>query len=160
LKHGGTENTERNIMPRKISRKQLCPISPICPISPLSNFRARAREGARARVFLSCWEKRGVLKKSYIRASFSKTATVTATVTGEVMDDEERNRKRMQMIATYAMLPFIIGVPPIVGWYIGSWIDKHFDTKPYGMYILLALGVIAGAREFYRIIKQYKDDET
>lgn len=75
------------------------------------------------------------------------------------MDDEERNRKRMQMIAIYATLPFIIGIPPIVGWFIGSWIDKHFDTKPYGMYILLALGVIAGAREFYRIIMKYKDEE-
>lgn len=75
------------------------------------------------------------------------------------MDDDEKNRKRIQMIAVYTMLPFIIGVPPIVGWFIGSWIDKYFGIKPYGMYIFLALGVIAGAREFWRIITKYKDSE-
>lgn len=75
------------------------------------------------------------------------------------MDDGERNRKRMKIIASYVTLPFVLGIPPIVGWYIGSWLDKHFETGPYGMYTFLALGMAGGAREFYRIITTYKDDE-
>lgn len=75
-------------------------------------------------------------------------------------NEEEGNRKRMQMIASYVTLPFVLGIPPIVGWYIGSWIDQYFKTKPYAMFIFLALGIIAGAREFYRIVTKYKDDET
>lgn len=75
------------------------------------------------------------------------------------MDEEERNRNRMQMIGSYMMLPFVLGVPPIIGWYIGSKLDKYFDTAPYGMYVLLLLGVAAGAREFYRIVTKYKDEE-
>lgn len=75
------------------------------------------------------------------------------------MDEEERNRKRMQIIASYITLPFVLAIPPILGWYIGSWLDKYFGIAPYGMYILLVLGMIAGAREFYRIVRKYKDEE-
>jgi ATP synthase protein I len=75
------------------------------------------------------------------------------------MDDDEHNPKRMQMIASYVTLPFVLAVPPIVGWYIGSWLDNYFNSAPYAMYILLGAGVIGGAREFYRIVTKYKDDE-
>ncbi len=75
------------------------------------------------------------------------------------MEDEKDKRKRMQMMATYITLPFVLAIPPIVGWYIGSWLDKHFETAPYGMYFLLVLGMIGGVREFYRIVTKYKDEE-
>lgn len=75
------------------------------------------------------------------------------------MDEEERNRKRMQIIASYVTLPFALGIPPIIGWYIGSWLDEYFKTAPYGMYILLVLGIAAGFREFTRIVMKYKDEE-
>lgn len=75
------------------------------------------------------------------------------------MDEEEQKRKRIQIIASYVTLPFVLGIPPIVGWYIGSWLDKYFAIAPYGMYTLLVLGLIAGIREFYRIVSKYKDEE-
>lgn len=75
------------------------------------------------------------------------------------MNEEERNRKRIQVIASYAMLPFLLGIPPIIGWYIGTWLDNTFDISPYGRYGLLILGFISGMREVYRIIKKYKDEE-
>jgi ATP synthase protein I len=74
-------------------------------------------------------------------------------------DDEAHNRRRIQIIASYITLPFVLAVPPIVGWYIGSWLDLHFKTTPYIMYIFLLLGVASGAREFYRIVTKYKDEE-
>ena len=75
------------------------------------------------------------------------------------MDEEEQNRRRMQLIASYITLPFALAVPPIVGWFIGSWLDKHFNIAPYGMYTLLVLGMVAGVREFYRIVKKNKDKD-
>ena len=74
-------------------------------------------------------------------------------------DDEERNQKRMQMVASYVTLPFALAIPLIVGWFVGSYIDKYFDIAPYAMYILLGLGFFAGVREFYRIVTKYKDEE-
>jgi ATP synthase protein I len=75
------------------------------------------------------------------------------------MDEEEKRQRRVAMAVNYATLPFVLGVPPIIGWYIGDWIDHHFTTAPYGMYIMLVLGLIAGVREFYRIVKKYKDEQ-
>jgi ATP synthase protein I len=75
------------------------------------------------------------------------------------MDEEERRRHRMQMMMNYMMLPFVLAIPPIVGWYIGTWLDGHFDISPYGKYVLLALGFISGVREFYRIVTKYKDED-
>lgn len=75
------------------------------------------------------------------------------------MEEEERKRRRIQLISSYITLPFVLGIPPIVGWYIGSWLDGYFETSPYGMSIFLVLGLIGGVREFYRIVKKYKDDE-
>lgn len=75
------------------------------------------------------------------------------------MNEEKQKRKRMQIMASYITLPFVLAVPPIVGWYIGSWLDTYFDTKPYAMYTLLVLGMVGGAREFYRIVTKYKDEE-
>lgn len=75
------------------------------------------------------------------------------------MDNEEEKRKRIQMTATYITLPFVLAIPPIVGWFIGSWLDAHSGTAPYLMYLFLVLGMIGGIREFYRIVTKYKDEE-
>lgn len=55
----------------------------------------------------------------------------------------------------YLLLPFVLSVPPIVGWAIGSFFDEHFGTTPYIMYLFLVLGVAAALREFTRIIKTF-----
>lgn len=75
------------------------------------------------------------------------------------MNEEERNRRRIQIIASYAMLPFLLAIPPLIGWYLGTWLDKYFDISPYGMYMLLFIGVISGIREVYRVINKYKDED-
>lgn len=71
-------------------------------------------------------------------------------------DDDDQNR-RVRLIGVYIMLPFILAVSPIVGWWIGSWLDGYFGTTPYLSYGLLLLGIVAGIREFYRIVKNYGD---
>lgn len=73
------------------------------------------------------------------------------------MNEEEKQRKQMEMMISYTTLPFVLAIPPIVGWYIGSWLDKSFETSPYMMYILIVLGIVGGGREFYRIVKKYQD---
>jgi len=74
-------------------------------------------------------------------------------------NEEEKNRKKMRLIGVYAMIPFVLAVPPVIGWYIGHWLDKKLDTSPILMYVLLVLGFLAGVREFYHIVKKYGNDE-
>lgn len=75
------------------------------------------------------------------------------------MTREERDRKRAQVMISYITLPFVLAIPPIIGWYIGSWLDRYFEIAPYGMYTLIVLGITSGVRECYRIVTKYKDEE-
>lgn len=74
------------------------------------------------------------------------------------MDKDEERRKKIRMSVLYMTIPFALAVPPIVGWYLGMWLDKWLNTTPYLMFGLLMLGFIAGVREVYRIIKKYGND--
>ncbi len=65
------------------------------------------------------------------------------------------NKNKLQQVGAFLSIPFALAVPPIIGWLIGKWLDKLLHTSPYFMYILLFLGVAAGALECYRIIKEY-----
>lgn len=72
-------------------------------------------------------------------------------------DDKKKVEKRQQFLV-YTMVPFILAIPPLVGWAIGHWLDKIFGTDPYLMFIFIAFGIAAGCREFYRIIKRFGDN--
>ena len=68
--------------------------------------------------------------------------------------DQERDSWAAQM-GVLVTIPFVLAVPPIVGWAIGSWLDRLLSTAPVLMYLFIILGILAGAREFYRIVKRY-----
>lgn len=71
------------------------------------------------------------------------------------MKDELRDEATK--VGVYLTIPFVLAVSPILGWWIGSWLDKKFDTDPYLMYMGLLFGFIAGFRELYRLIKRFGD---
>ena len=73
------------------------------------------------------------------------------------MDSEDEDQKNVRQIGIFVTIPFVLAVPPIIGWFIGSWLDGFFGTEPYLMYILLVLGFIAGFREMFRIVRRYGD---
>lgn len=64
----------------------------------------------------------------------------------------------MKQFAIYLTIPFVLAVPPILGWLVGTWLDEKLHTKPYFMYFMILLGFAAAFREFYRIIKRYGDE--
>ncbi len=61
----------------------------------------------------------------------------------------------MKNIGVFMTIPFVLAVPPVLGWYLGQWIDEMSDTAPIFMYVLILLGIVAGFREVYRIIQRY-----
>lgn len=64
----------------------------------------------------------------------------------------------MKQIGVMITIPFVLAVPPALGWLIGSWLDKYFNTSPILMYLFIVLGFVAGFREVYRIIKRFGDE--
>ncbi len=78
-----------------------------------------------------------------------------------IADNRELMDKKVntpQQIAAFVIIPFTLAVPPVLGWALGTWLDKKFNTEPYLMYIFLALGILSGIRECYRIIKNFGED--
>lgn len=80
-------------------------------------------------------------------------AVVSAIEVG--MDDDPNDRKALQRVGVLITIPFVLALPPMIGWWVGHWIDNQFNLTPYGAYGLLFLGFFAGARECYRLVKKY-----
>lgn len=62
---------------------------------------------------------------------------------------------KVKQLGVFLTLPFVLSVPPVLGWFLGSWIDELIGTAPIFMYLLIVLGIVAGFREVYRIINRY-----
>ena len=71
------------------------------------------------------------------------------------MDEEP---KKIAQVGAYVTLPFVLAVPPLVGAVIGRWLDGRLGTEPWLMYVMLAFGFAAGVREFWRVLKRFRDD--
>jgi ATP synthase protein I len=53
----------------------------------------------------------------------------------------------------------ILAAAPLIGYFIGHWIDKRAGTDPWFMLVFLVLGLVAGARETILIIKKAQEDD-
>jgi F0F1-type ATP synthase assembly protein I len=71
------------------------------------------------------------------------------------MDDDQGKGR---LFAFALVLPFVLLAPPLAGWWLGSYLDEVWQTKPWFLYGMLALGVAAGARETFRIVKSIMDE--
>ena len=71
------------------------------------------------------------------------------------MNNPQDDQKRLRQVGVYATIPFVLAAPPVVGWLIGSWLDKLLKTGPFLMYLLVLLGFVAGFREVFRLIKRF-----
>ncbi len=68
---------------------------------------------------------------------------------------EDESPNKAKVVGVFMTLPFVLGVPPLVGWLIGSWLDKLANTSPYLMFLFILLGFIAAFKETVRIIKTF-----
>lgn len=68
----------------------------------------------------------------------------------------EKDRKKVtawRQVGLLTTIPFILALAPIVGFLLGQYLDKRFQTRPWLSVILLALGFVAGVRETIKIIQ-------
>jgi ATP synthase protein I len=70
-------------------------------------------------------------------------------------DEEPPNEFRK--IGAMITIPFVLSVPPIMGWYLGKGLDWLFGTD-FLMYVMLLLGFVGGFRETFRIIKRFGNE--
>ena len=56
-------------------------------------------------------------------------------------------------------IPFILALAPIIGYFLGQYLDTRFRTGPWLSLILLALGFVAGVRETIKIIQMSQRED-
>ena len=64
-----------------------------------------------------------------------------------------------RQIALLSSIPFILALAPIVGYFLGKFLDQKFRTQPWLSIVLLALGFVAGVRETVKIIKLSQQED-
>ena len=62
--------------------------------------------------------------------------------------------------ATLALIsiPFYLGVAPLVGWYLGRWVDSKVGSDWIFQALGVALGFVAAIRETARMIRRAQRD--
>lgn len=70
------------------------------------------------------------------------------------------NKKRNDKYSTYRQIgilttiPMLMAVGPILGYYIGNFLDRTLSTGPYLMVIFIFLGFAASGKGVYDLIKK------
>lgn len=69
---------------------------------------------------------------------------------------------RFQGLRTAGLLlaiPMLLIVSPLVGFFLGSFVDRWIKTSPWFTILGLILGFVAGGRETYLIYRRYQSEE-
>ena len=78
------------------------------------------------------------------------------------MPDAKDRDPRYEGLRTAGLLlaiPTLLIVSPLVGFFLGSWLDGRFRTTPWLSIVGLVLGFVAGGRETYRIYRRSQAEE-
>jgi F0F1-type ATP synthase assembly protein I len=67
---------------------------------------------------------------------------------------------QVKQIGALTAVPIILVLGPLLGFFAGDWIDRRFQTYPWGTISLLVLGFIAAGREIFRLIKQVLKEDS
>ncbi len=79
------------------------------------------------------------------------------------MPDFKRPRKRkgrneFRQLGLLSTIPILLAVGPLVGFFIGRWLDSKFGTAPFLLIVFLIFGFIASGREIYKLVKRAEEE--
>jgi len=60
-------------------------------------------------------------------------------------------REAMAAIGLALAIPWVIGVPAYIGWYL----DRKYGTWPLWFIVLILLGLMGAAADIYKLLKQF-----
>ena len=78
------------------------------------------------------------------------------------MDDprkKDRDDSALRSAGMLLAIPTLLIVSPLVGFFLGSWLDRRFNTTPWITVVGLILGFVAAGRETYLIYRRYTAEE-
>lgn len=73
--------------------------------------------------------------------------------------DREDRYRALGQVGQLVTIPMLLLVSPLIGLFIGRFLDRRFQTPDVFMYIFLTLGFVAGGREVYRMVRRIAREE-
>ena len=74
--------------------------------------------------------------------------------------DSGRNHGRLvRQIGLVTTIPMIFAAGPLVGYWIGLWVDQLLGTDPWGKVVLSILGFVASIKQVTAIIRRWIKEE-
>jgi len=68
---------------------------------------------------------------------------------------------QVKQLGVLTTIPIILLVGPIIGFFLGGWIDRKTHLYPWFTIIFIFLGFAAAGKEIVRLLKQVlKEDQT
>jgi ATP synthase protein I len=73
--------------------------------------------------------------------------------------DQDPRFRVLRSAGLLLAIPMLLIVSPLVGFFLGNWLDGRLYTHPWLALIGLFLGFVAGGRETYQIYRRYQAEE-
>lgn len=73
-----------------------------------------------------------------------------------VPGDEEPRYRALRSAGLLLAIPTLLIVAPLVGFFLGNWLDAKLNTRPWLTMIGLVLGFVAAGRETNQIYRRYQ----
>lgn len=70
------------------------------------------------------------------------------------MENKDKDYSYIRVAALYTTIPIILAVGPVIGYFIGNFLDKKLHTTPYLMILFIVFGFIASGKEVYNLAKR------
>lgn len=67
------------------------------------------------------------------------------------------DRKALEALGGVGSIGFVMAAGALLGWWGGTWADRHWGTEPWGLVIGLLLGLGGAALECWHILKRFID---
>ena len=69
------------------------------------------------------------------------------------MENKDKFYATLRQAGIYTAIPFLLALGPIIGYFIGNFLDKKLHTNPYLMILFIIFGFIASGKEVYNLVK-------
>jgi len=75
-----------------------------------------------------------------------------------VVPDKKNDKQALiRQLSLLGAIPALLAVGPLVGLFIGRFLDGVLNTDPYLMILFIILGFVAAGREVYNLVKKVSD---
>ncbi|MCJ7576929.1 MAG: AtpZ/AtpI family protein [candidate division Zixibacteria bacterium] len=64
-----------------------------------------------------------------------------------------------RQLGIFTTIPIILAVGPILGYFIGNFLDEKLHTEPYLMIVFIFFGFVAAGRGVYNLVKRASEED-